>query len=201
MDDLKERDMAQLEAEAENLDDDLSHLIGLKTDVMRKIENEQVSLIELRDYIEALPAERSTTATDLQDADDLTREKERNITSWQTQISSIGTHVDTKRIRRRFVRQEVTRRLQPEWTKPLLGFAREFATGQIVMIDAAVEKIAEFEKLNDSLQAELRSGMDEEKKILAGQPHRIAQAFATIRDKLAEAHYHFRVVLDDTDSE
>ena len=198
MDDLKHVDLIQLEAEAEELDTALTHLVGLKADVTRKIENEQVHLVDLRNYIEGLPAEKSTTATDLQDADDLTREKERNITSWQTQIVNIGTHIETRRHRRRLVRQEITRRLQPEWTKPLLGFAREFATSQIVMIERALEKIADFEKLNDTLQGQLRDGMESDRKVLAGQPHRIAQAFTIIRDKLAEAHHHFRVVLDDT---
>ncbi len=198
MADVKQLDLSDLETEAQGLDDDLSHLIGLKAEVIRKIESEQGQLVDLRGYIELLPAERSTTATDLQDADDLTREKERNIESWQAQIGNIEGHLDTSRTRRLLVRQEITRRLQPEWTKPLLGFAREFATSQIVMIERAFEKIADFEKLNDTLQGQLRDGMESDRKVLAGQPHRIVLAFTIIRDKLAEAHHHFRVVLDDT---
>ena len=201
MSDVKQLNMAQLEAEAQDLDDDLSHMVGLKADVMRKIENEQVSLVELRTYIEELPAERSTTATDLQEADDLTREKERNITSWQTQIVNIGTHIETRRNRRRLVRQEITRRIQPELTKPLLSFARDFATAQIVMIDAAFEKITDFAKMNDTLQGQLRDGMESNKDVLAGQPHRIVQAFNIIRGHLTESQRVFRAVLDDTGDE
>lgn len=199
--DPKQMDFAQLEAEEHELDDDLSHMVGLKADVMRKIENEQVSLVELRNYIEELPAERSTTATDLQDADDLTREKERNITSWQTQIVNIGTHIETRRHRRRLVRQEITRRIQPELTKPLLSFARDFATAQSVMIDAAFEKITDFAKMNDTLQGQLRDGMESNKDVLAGQPHRIVQAFNIIRGHLTESQRVFRAVLDDTGDE
>ena len=202
MDDLKGVDLTELEAEAEELDTALSHLVGLKADVTRKIENEQVHLVDLRNYIDGLPAERATTATDLQDADDQVREKEQNIVSWQTQIVNIGTHIETRRTRRRLVRQEITRRRQPEMTKPLLDFARDFATAQMVHIVAAFEKLTDFAKMNDALQGELRDGMEQrERWVGAGQPHRIVLAFAIIRDKLAEAHHHFRAVLDDTGDE
>ena len=202
MDDLKQVDRTQLESEEQDLDDDLSHLIGLKADVTRKIENEQVHLVDLRNYIDGLPAERATTATDLQDADDQVREKEQNIVSWQTQIVNIGTHIETRRTRRRLVRQEITRRRQPEMTKPLLDFARDFATAQMVHIVAAFEKLTDFAKMNDALQGELRDGMEQrERWVGAGQPHRIVQAFNTIRAHLTEAHQAFRTVVNDTGDE
>ena len=194
--DPKPMDFAQLEDEEHELDRALSHLTGLKADVTRKIENEQVGLVELRARIEGMPADRETTAVDLQIADDMVREKERNIVSFHAQIDNTQKHIDPQRDRRRLIRQEMTRRRQPEMTQPLLNFARDVAMNQLAVIEEVFDKMATFGKMNDVLQAELRSGMDEEKKILAGGPEAIAKEFGHNQDDLIGLRRRYRTVLD-----